>query len=33
MKAKDGLQKFTQSEDKINKILSLKQITPKTLSH
>ncbi|MBK7798504.1 MAG: hypothetical protein KA251_02540 [Saprospiraceae bacterium] len=31
MKAKNGLQKFTKTEAKINKILSLKQITPSDL--
>ena len=31
MKAKKGLQKFTETETKINKILSLEQITPKDL--
>lgn len=33
MKAKKGLQKFTKTETKINKILSLEQITPKDLEH
>ena len=31
MKPKEGLQKFTKTEAKINKILSLKQITPSDL--
>lgn len=31
MKAKKGLQKFTETETKINKILSLEQITPKDI--
>jgi predicted DNA-binding protein YlxM (UPF0122 family) len=31
MKAKNGLQKFTKTEAKINKILSIKQITPSDL--
>jgi len=33
MKPKKSLQKFTESEEKINRVLSLEQITPKDLEH